>query len=33
MVGDAISRKEDGIEDIICAMSIIQFDWVEEART
>jgi hypothetical protein len=29
---DALSRKEEEIYGSICAISILQFDWVEEPR-
>jgi hypothetical protein len=32
VVADALSRKEEEIEGELCAISIPQFDWVEEAR-
>jgi hypothetical protein len=32
MVVDALSRKEKDMEDLLCAISISHFDWVEESR-
>jgi hypothetical protein len=32
MVVDALSRKEEDTEGLLCVISIPQFDWVEEAR-
>jgi hypothetical protein len=29
---NALSRKEEDIEGLLCAISILQSDWVEEAR-
>jgi hypothetical protein len=33
MVADALSRKEEDIEGLLCAISILQSNWVVEART
>ena len=33
VVEDALLRKDDVIEGLLCAIPIIQSDWVEEART
>jgi hypothetical protein len=32
VVVDALSRKEEDIEALLCVISILQVDWVEEAR-
>ena len=32
MVADALSRKDEDVEALICALSIIQLDWIVEAR-
>ena len=32
MVADSLSRKDDDVEVLLCALSIIQPDWVVEAR-
>ena len=32
MVEDALSRKDEDVESLLCALSIIQLDWVVEAR-
>jgi hypothetical protein len=32
MVVDALSRKEEDVKGLLCAISIPQSDWVEEAR-
>jgi hypothetical protein len=32
MVADALSRKEEDTEGLLCVISIPQSDWVEEAR-
>ena len=32
VVVDALSRKEEDIEGLLCVISILKFDWVEEAR-
>ena len=31
-VADALSRKDEEVEALICAISIIQLDWITEAR-
>ena len=32
MMVDALSRKEEDVEVLLCAISIIQPDWIVEAR-
>jgi len=32
VVADALSRKDEDVEALICAISIIQPDWINEAR-
>ena len=32
IVADALSRKDEDVEAFLCAISIIQLDWVVEAR-
>jgi hypothetical protein len=32
VVANALSRKEEDTKGLLCAISILQFDWVEEAR-
>ena len=32
MVADALSRKDEDVEALLCAISIIQADWINEAR-
>ena len=32
MVADALSRKDEDVEALLCAISIIQPDWINEAR-
>jgi hypothetical protein len=32
VVADSLSRKEEEKKCSLCAISILQFDWVEEAR-
>ena len=32
VVEDALSRKDEDVEAFICAISIIQLDWIKEAR-
>jgi hypothetical protein len=32
VVADALSRKEEEAKRSLCVISILQFDWVEEAR-
>ena len=32
VVVDAISRKDEEVETFLCAISIIQLDWITEAR-
>jgi hypothetical protein len=32
IVADALSRKEEEAEGLLCAISSMQYDWVEEAR-
>ena len=32
MVADALSRKNEDVEALLCALSIIQPDWIIEAR-
>ena len=29
---DALSRKDEDVEELLCAISIIQLDWINEAR-
>ena len=31
-VSDALSRKDEDVEALFCAISIIQLDWINEAR-
>jgi hypothetical protein len=32
VVADALSRKDEDVEEFLCAISIIQPDWIIEAR-
>ena len=32
VVADALSRKDEDVEALLCAISIIQLDWISEAR-
>src|ERR1700752_2443800 len=32
MVADALSRKDEDVEALLCTISIIQPDWINEAR-
>ena len=32
VVVDALSRKDEDVEALLCAISIIQLDWINEAR-
>ena len=32
VVADALSRKDDDVEELLCAISIIQPYWINEAR-
>ena len=32
VVADALSRKDEDVEALLCAISIIQTDWINEAR-
>ena len=32
VVADALSRKDEEVEALLCAISIIQIDWITEAR-
>ena len=32
VVADALSRKDEDVEEFLCAISIIQPDWINEAR-
>ena len=32
VVADALSRKDEKVEALLCAISIIQLDWIIEAR-
>ena len=32
VVADALSRKDEAMEAFICAISIIQLDWINKAR-
>jgi len=32
VVADALSRKDEDVEELLCAISIIQPDWINEAR-
>ena len=32
VVADALSRKDEDVESFLCAISIIQLDWINEAR-
>ena len=32
VVADALSRKNEEVEALLCAISIIQLDWITEAR-
>ena len=32
VVADALSRKDEEVEAFLCAISIIQLDWISEAR-
>ena len=32
MVADALSKKDEDVEALLCAISIIQLDWINEAR-
>ena len=32
MVADTLSRKDEDVEALLCAVSIIQTDWISEAR-
>ena len=32
VVADALSRKDEDVEALLCAISIIQLDWINEAR-
>jgi len=32
VVADALSRKDEDVEALLCAISIIQLDWIKEAR-
>ena len=32
VVADALSRKNEEVEELLCAISIIQPDWITEAR-
>ena len=32
VVADALSRKDDDVEASVCAISIVQIDWITEAR-
>jgi len=32
VVADALSRKDEDVEEFLCATCIIQLDWVKEAR-
>ena len=31
-VADALSRKDEDVEALLCAISVIQPDWINEAR-
>ena len=31
-VANALSRKDEDVEELFCAISIIQLDWINEAR-
>ena len=31
-MADALSRKDEDVEALLCAISIIQPDWINEAR-
>ena len=32
VVADALSRKDEDVKALLCAISIIQPDWIKEAR-
>ena len=32
LVADALSRKDEDVEALLCALFIIQLDWIVEAR-
>ena len=32
VVADSLSRKDEDVEALFCAISIIQLDWINEAR-
>ena len=32
VVADALSRKDEDVEALLCAISVIQLDWINEAR-
>ena len=32
VVADVVSRKDEDVEAFFCAISIIQLDWINEAR-
>ena len=32
VVADALSRKDEEVESLLCAISIIQLDWITEGR-
>ncbi len=32
VVADALSRKDEDVEALLCAISIIQLDWINKAR-
>ena len=32
VVVDALSRKDEDVEEFLCAISIIQLDWINKAR-
>ena len=32
LVADALSRKDEDVEALLCAISIIQIEWITEAR-
>jgi len=31
-VADALSRKDEDVEELFCVISIIQLDWINEAK-
>ena len=31
-MADALSRKDEDVEALLCAISILQFEWIVEAR-